>query len=222
MPLFEIGLILVLVEGLGGSKGFAVGDEWEESVVVGLLTQGLLIVFDLEDETRNLFATIASIRARSAGTILDELLESMFDDAHLEESLHLHFDKNLVDGFSRGFDGTESAPSLACCERIDSTACGIHLLETAVAVVFTFLRTAIPEDAESLFRQLRTFARPIDDFGTVLVARVLLSADFFPIDEMVAKVFLEPLVLGAGARHDGEEGSLFAGDHSHRVADAQL
>ena len=112
--------------------------------------------------------------------------------------------------------------SVACRERIDAAARGIHLLETAVAVVFTFLRTAIPEDAESLFRQLRTFARPIDDFGTVLVARVLLSADFFPIDEMVAKVFLEPLVLGAGARHDGEEGSLFAGDHSHRVADAQL
>jgi predicted signal transduction protein with EAL and GGDEF domain len=60
----------------------------------------------------------------------------------------------------------------------------------------------------------------IDDFGTGLVALVRFPADFFPIDDLVAEVFLEPLVLGAGARHDGEKGSLFAGDHSHGVADA--
>ena len=61
MPFFEVRLILVLIESLGGGEGFAVGDEREESVVVGLFAQRLLIVLDFEDEARNLFATIASV-----------------------------------------------------------------------------------------------------------------------------------------------------------------
>ena len=64
VPLFEVGLVLVLVERLGGSERLAVGDEGKESVVVGRLPEGLPIVFDLEDEPRDFFGSSGK-RART-------------------------------------------------------------------------------------------------------------------------------------------------------------